>query len=122
MKKSLTRNPSFTPCPSLRVNLETRREGTTERLNQIWHRYEYLLLEEAIHLEPEELSLLKRILMVNVASQDIELEPSKIHYISTLILNSEQYIGGEEIAVSLYGKLVDATYPELLSLIENIGL
>lgn len=55
---TLPRNPSFTPSPKLRENLESRREGTTTRLNQIWDRYEYLQLQSGIHLEPAEKQVL----------------------------------------------------------------
>ena len=67
----LSRNPSFTPSPSLRINLESRTEGTTERINQIWERYRHLQIQTGIHLE-----LAEKQVLLNILSGSL-IEPSR---------------------------------------------
>ena len=111
----LPRNPSFTPSPKLRANLEERREGTTERLNQIWDRYEYLQLQAGIHLESAE----KQVLL-NVLSGSF-IEPSFIEHLAHEIIDSDDYIEGIDTAKTLYEKVKNATYAELLATVERLG-
>lgn len=111
----LSRNPSFTPSPKLRVNLESRREGTTGRLNQIWDRYEYLQIESGIHLEPGE----KQVLM-NILSGSF-VEPSFIACLAHEVIDSDDYIAGTDAAKTLYEKTKNASYAELLATVERLG-
>jgi hypothetical protein len=111
----LPRNPSFTPSPKLRADLEARKEGTTERLNQIWDRYEYLQLQAGIHLDPDE----KQVLL-NVLSGSF-IEPSFIEHLAHEIIDSDDYIDGNSAAKSLYDKVKNASYAELLATVERLG-
>lgn len=111
----LSRNPSFTPSPKLRGNLESRSEGTTERLNQIWVRYEYLQMQSGIHLEPEEKQVLLNVLSGSLVS------PSFIEHLAHEIIDSDDYCEGISAAVSLYGKTKNASYAELLATVERLG-
>ena len=111
----ITRNPSFTPSPQLRDNLESRKEGTTERLNQIWDRYNYLQQQSGIHLEPAEKQVL-----VNLLSGSF-IEPSFIEHLAHEVIDSDDYIDGVDAAKSLYNKTENASYAELLATIERMG-
>ena len=111
----LSRNPSFTPSPKLRTNLESRSEGTTERLNQIWDRYEYLQMQSGIHLEPAE----KQVLL-NVLSGSY-IEPSFIEHLAHEVIDSDDYLAGTDAAKTLYEKAKNASYAELLATIERLG-
>lgn len=111
----LSRNPSFTPSPKLRANLESRSEGTTERLNQIWDRYEHLQMQSGIHLEPEEKQVLLRVLTGSF------IEPSFIEHLAHEIIDSDDYIAGIDAAKKLYEKTKNASYAELLATIERLG-
>lgn len=111
----LSRNPSFTPSPKLRSNLEERREGTTERLNQIWDRYEYLQQKVGLHLEPEEKTVLRTILTSSV------VDPLFIECLAHEVIDSDDYLAGAPAAKSLYEKVRAADYSVLLATVERLG-
>ena len=111
----LSRNPSFTPSPRLRSNLELRSEGTTERLNQIWDRYEYLQMQSGIHLEPNEKQVLINVLVGSI------VEPSFIEHLSHEIIDSDDYLAGVDAAKTLYDKVKNSSYPALLATVDRLG-
>ncbi|PAJ71759.1 hypothetical protein CJF42_25020 [Pseudoalteromonas sp. NBT06-2] len=115
MKKEISRNPSFTPSPSFRKNINDNKLGTTERLNQIWDRYEYLLQSNALHLEPEEKQVLTNILSGSF------IEPSFIEHLAQEVIDSDDYIAGNEAAKSLYEKMKNVSYAEILATVERLG-
>lgn len=115
MPKEISRNPSFTPSPKLRIHLNAHREGVTERLNNLFDRYDHLIRSCAIPLEPEE----KQVLL-NVLSGSF-VEPSFIEHLAQEILDSDDYAGGSPAAISLYDKCKNTTYPELLATVERLG-
>lgn len=115
MTKELSRNPSFTPSPKFRAHLTGHREGTTERLNNLYDRYDHLTRSCAIPLEPEEKQVLLSVLSGSV------VEPAFIEYLAQEVLDSDAYAEGEPAAVSLYEKCRNAAYPQLLSTVERLG-
>lgn len=115
MAKEISRNPSFTPSPKLRDHLNTHREGVTERLNNIFDRYEHLTRSCSLALEPEEKQVL-----INVLSGSY-VDPSFIEYLAQEVIDSDDYINGNPAAKSLYEKCKSASYAELLSTVERAG-
>jgi hypothetical protein len=115
MKKMISRNPSFTPSPALRKNLNTCGKGVTERLNQIYERYEHILRVAALHLELEE----KQVLL-NVLSGSL-VDPSFIEHLAGEIIDSDDYINGCASAKTLYEKTKEADYATLLATVERLG-
>tara|TARA_B100002049_G_scaffold237336_1_gene228331 strand:- start:14793 stop:15140 length:348 start_codon:yes stop_codon:yes gene_type:complete len=113
--KELPRNPSFTPSKSLRDNLNTRNEGTTERLNQIWERYSYLQQSCALHLAPDE----KQVLL-NILSGSF-VDPSFIQHLALEIIDSDDYLNNNPAAKSLYDKVKIANFYELLATVERLN-
>ena len=111
----LSRNPSFTPSPSLRNNLEYRKEGTTERINQIWDRYKYLQMQAGIHLE-----LAEKQVLLNVLTGSL-IEPSFIECLAHEVIDSDDYIDGSDAAKTLYEKTKNASYAELLATVDRLG-
>ncbi|EIX9185688.1 TPA: hypothetical protein MI403_24935 [Klebsiella pneumoniae] len=115
MTREISRNPSFTPSPKLRAHLNEHREGVTERLNNMFDRYDHLLRSCALTLEPDE----KQVLL-NVLSGSF-VEPAFIEYLAQEVIDSDDYIDGNPAASSLYEKFRNATYPQLLATVERIG-
>lgn len=115
VNKNIARNPSFTPSPALRKNLNTCGKGVTERLNQIYDRYEYNSRVAALHLEPKEKQV-----MLNVLSGSF-IEPSFIEHLAGEIIDSDDYINGCTSAKSLYDKAKNADYATLLATVERLG-
>lgn len=115
MTKEISRNPSFTPSPKLREHLNTHREGVTERINNIFDRYDYLARSCSLQLEPEE----KQVLL-NILSGSF-VEPSFIQHLAQEVIDSDDYMDGNPAAVSLYEKCKSAMYPQLLATIERMG-
>lgn len=115
MSREISRNPSFTPSPKLRAHLNEHREGVTERLNNLFDRYDHLVRSCAIPLKPAE----KQVLL-NVLSGSF-VEPSFIEYLAQEVLDSDDYIAGNAAAASLYEKCKSATYHQLLSTVERLG-
>lgn len=111
----LSRNPSFTPSPKLRDNLESRKEGTTSRLNQIWDRYSHLQIQSGIHLEPEE-----KLVLLNILS-GAYIDPSFIEHLAHEVIDSDDYLADTDAAKTLYKKTKNASYAELLATIERLG-
>lgn len=115
MSREISRNPSFTPSPKLRDHLNEHREGVTERLNNLFDRYDHLVRSCAIPLEPAE----KQVLL-NVLSGSF-VEPSFIECLAQEVLDSDDYAEGNSSAKSLYEKCKSATYPQLLAIVERLG-
>lgn len=115
MSREISRNPSFTPSPKLRAHLNEHREGVTERLNNLFDRYDHLVRSCAIPLEPAE----KQVLL-NVLSGSF-VEPSFIEHLAQEVLDSDDYADGSPAARNLYEKCKATTYPALLATIERLG-
>jgi hypothetical protein len=115
MVKDISRNPSFTPSPTLRKNLNNCGRGVTERLNQIYDRYSHLNLKAALHLEPDE----KKVLL-NILSGSF-VEPVFIEHLATEVIDSDDYMSDSDAAKSLYLKIKDASYAALLATVERAG-
>ncbi|HCZ9102098.1 TPA: hypothetical protein O4G09_005230 [Klebsiella michiganensis] len=115
MSREISRNPSFTPSPKLRAHLNEHREGVTERLNNLFDRYDHLVRSCAIPLEPAE----KQVLL-NVLSGSF-VEPSFIECLAQEVLDSDDYAEGTPAAISLYEKCKANAYPALLATIERLG-
>lgn len=116
-KKTLIRNPSFTPSPKLRKTLERCKDniGVTGRLNQIWERYEYLIHNEAIQLLDEERQVFLTVLSASI------VEPLFIQYLEQEIIDSEEYLTGNVAAKSLLKKIRAASYAQRLATIERLS-
>lgn len=114
--KQISRNPSFTPSPQLRDDLNNNKNGVTARLNQIWDRYEYLIKTESIQLSADELFLLKSIL------SGTYIDPVLIANLSAEITDSEEYLENDETAKSLAEKFKNASYSQSLATIERLKL
>ena len=115
MSREISRNPSFTPSPKLRAHLNEHREGVTERLNNIFDRYDHLCRSRSLQLEPGE----KQVLL-NILSGSL-VEPSFIEHLSQEVIDSSDYLNGSEEAISLYEKCRGSDYPTLLATIERLG-
>lgn len=115
MSREISRNPSFTPSPKLREHLNSHHEGVTERLNNMFDRYEHLTRSSAIALEPDE----KQVLL-NVLSGSY-VDPSFIEYLAQEVVDSDDYMENNPAAKSLYDKCKNASYAELHSTIERLG-
>lgn len=114
MSREISRNPSFTPSPKLRAHLNEHSEGVTERLNNIYDRYDYLVRSCTLELEPDE----KQVLL-NVLSGSF-IEPAFIEYLAQEVLDSDDYMRGSKAARSLYEKCKSSNYPTLLATVERI--
>lgn len=109
------RNSSFSFTDEIKENFKWRVEGSTERICQLVNRMSYLMEKFALKLEPEERKLLLAILY------DINLvEPVIIEHLSNKVLNSEYYNDGDKVAESLFNKINDADYHELLATVEML--
>ncbi|WLP18239.1 hypothetical protein Q8725_08395 [Klebsiella michiganensis] len=115
MSREISRNPSFTPSPKLRAHLNGHRDGVTERLNNLFDRYDHLMRSCSIPLEPEE----KHVLM-NVLNGSF-IEPSFIEHLAQEVIDSDDYLNGVTAARSLFEKLRAASYPQLLATVERAG-
>ncbi|MEC5504978.1 hypothetical protein P9911_003825 [Klebsiella oxytoca] len=115
MKKEISRTPSLSPSPKLREHLNKHREGVTERINNIYDRYDYMIRSCALELEPAE----KRVLF-NILSSSF-VEPSFIEHLSHEIIDSADYEDRNPAALSLYEKCKSASYVQLLATVERAG-
>ena len=115
--KKLPRNPSFTPCPGLRADLERCRDsqGVTGRLNQIWDRYAALIQRDALPLTEDEKLLLSQSMMGSL------VEPLLIRHLDQEIQDTAEYEQGDAVARSLVDKLQAATYGQKLATLEKLG-
>ncbi|WP_047708412.1 hypothetical protein [Plesiomonas sp. ZOR0011] len=115
--KSLARNPSFTPSPTLRKDLELHfgKLGTTARINQIWDRYSHMIRAEAIRLSDAE-----RQVMQNVLSGSF-VDVGFITGLELEVQDCDDYLAGQEAARTLLGKLEAASYAQRLAMIEVLG-
>lgn len=112
--KQISRNPSFTPSPQLRNDLNSNSNGVTYRLNQIWDRYEYIIRTQSLELSVDELQLLKSIL------NGTFIDPVLIDNLYSEITDSDEYLAGDETAKSLADKVKSANYMQLLATIERL--
>lgn len=112
--KQISRNPSFTPSPQLRKDLNSDSNGVTYRLNQIWDRYEYIIRTQSLALSPDEIQLLKSIL------NGTFITPVLIDNLCSEIMDSEEYLAGNKTAKSLADKFKSASYVQSLATIERI--
>jgi hypothetical protein len=75
MPKEISRNPSFTPSPSLRKYLNESEAGVTQSLNELFDNYQMMLELDAIRLTPDEQASLKEhlhgVFMDNIAVQSV---------------------------------------------------
>lgn len=115
--KKLPRNPSFTPCPGLRNDLEDHRDalGVTGRLNQVWDRYEAMIKQESLPLTEDEEFVLKQAMMGSY------VEPLLIRYLEAEIQDCDAYLAGSAAAKSLAEKLESASYAQKLATVEKAG-
>lgn len=114
--KQISRNPSFTPSPQLRNDLNSNQNGVTARLNQIWDRYEYIIKTQSIQLSADESLLLKSILSGSF------IDPVLIDNLYSEITDSDEYLENNEIAKSLAEKFKNASYSQSLATIERLKL
>lgn len=112
--KQISRNPSFTPSPQLRNDLNSNSNGVTYRLNQMWDRYEYIIRTQSLDLSIDELQLLKSILSGTF------VDPVLIDNLYSEIIDSDEYLAGNEIAKSLADKFKSANYMQSLATIERL--
>lgn len=112
--KQISRNPSFTPSPQLRNDLNSNPNGVTYRLNQIWDRYEYIIRTQSLELSIDEIHLLNSIL------NGTFIDPVLIDNLYSEIIDSDEYLAGNEIAKSLADKFKSASYEQSLATIERI--
>nr|OEE26903.1 hypothetical protein OAM_10600 [Vibrio cyclitrophicus ZF14]PMF61421.1 hypothetical protein BCV12_20410 [Vibrio cyclitrophicus] len=77
---------------------------------------QYLSMKYGLHLEPKERVILQAVL------QGVEVEPVLIDNLAKIFLDSPFYEAGEKEAKSLYLKLKEANYYELLATIESLRL
>lgn len=115
--KPLARNPSFTPSPSLRRDLEQRHGtlGTTGRINQIWDRYSHLVRAEALRLDDAE-----RQVLLNVLSGSL-IDVNFLTGLELEVRDSDDYIEGVSAARTLLEKVNSANYGQRLATIESLG-
>lgn len=116
-QKLLPRNPSITPSPSLRRDLELHHGGvgTTGRINQIWDRYSHLVRAEALRLDDAE-----RQVLLNVLSGSL-VDVNFLTGLELEVRDSDDYIGGVAAASTLLEKVRSATYGQRLATIEAMG-
>lgn len=112
--KELARNPSFTPSPALRAELNAKRDtiGVTGRLNQIWDRYA-LLCAQAPKLTDEECYLLGNTLSGSY------IEPLLIKHLDDEIEDSDA--GDASALRDLAARVREMSLAERVALIESLG-
>jgi hypothetical protein len=117
MKQPLPRNPSFTPSPSLRRDLELHHGalGTTGRINQIWDRYSHLVRAEALRLDDDE-----RQVLLNMISGSL-IDVNFLTGLELEVCDSNDYLEGSPAARTLLEKVSAATYGQRLATIEAVG-
>ncbi|NIC05247.1 hypothetical protein [Billgrantia bachuensis] len=112
--KELPRNPSFTPSPGLRADLNARRDtvGVTGRLNQIWDRYALLCAQ------PPKLTDEERQLLGNTLSGSY-IEPLLIKHLDAELEDSDT---GEPSALrDLAARVREMSLAERVAMIESLG-
>lgn len=115
--KPLARNPSFTPSPSLRRNLEQHHGalGTTGRINQIWDRYSHLICSETLAINDAE-----RQVLLNVLSGSL-IDVNFLTGLELEVRDSDDYIEGIPAAKTLLTKVEAASYAQRLATVEALG-
>lgn len=115
MSKPLPRNPSFTPSPALRQDLQDKRErdGITGRLNTVWDRYA-LICAQVPDLTEREWWVLGNTLAGSY------LEPLLIKYLGAEIEDSDA--GEPEERRILAERVRGMGYGERVALIEQLEL
>ncbi len=115
-KKTLRRNVSVGLANDLvKDYFESRWVGATDIVKDLVERINYLTRIHALHLEPGERSVL-----LGILAQHDEISPVLIDTLAKEVLDSEYY-KNEDDARSLYGKLHDATYQQLLGTVDSLG-
>lgn len=115
MTTSRPKNLSIYPSDALRDHLDLHGTSRTRRINQIWDRYESIIGDCSLELEPDERETLTRALTGKFVDQ------TAIRFLAKIILESEDYAAGSEAAKRLYLKLKTADYPALLATVERAG-
>ena len=117
MDQTLPSNPSITPSPSLRRDLELHRRllGTTGRINQIWDRYSYLVRAEALRLDDDE-----RQVLLNLLSGSL-VDVNFLTGLEQEVRDCDDYIDGNPSARTLLEKVRAASYGQRLATIEEVG-
>lgn len=115
MTTARPKNLSIYPSDALRDHLELHATSRTRRINQIWDRYDSIIGDCSLELEPDERQALTNALTGKFIDQ------TAIRFLAKIILESDDYAAGSEAAKRLYLKLKGATYPELLATIERAG-
>lgn len=115
--KPLGRNPSITPSPSLRRNLERHHGGlgTTGRINQIWDRYTYLVRTEALRLTDGE-----RQVLLNVMTGSL-IDVNFLTGLELEVRDSDDYEQGVDAARTLLFKIEQAGFGARLATVEMLG-
>lgn len=110
---TLPRNPSFTPSPALRENLQANREqhGVTGRLNMIWDRYA-LMLSQTPAMSEREWWIFGNTLMGSY------VEPLLIKHLDAELEDS--HAGEPEERRRLADRVRNMSYGERIALIEKL--
>ncbi|MEZ9635926.1 MULTISPECIES: hypothetical protein [Vibrio] len=116
LPRKVRRNVSLSVTSKIREDFQWRLEGATDRVTQLVDRMQYLSMKYGLHLEPKERVILQAVL------QGVEVEPVLIDNLAKIFLDSPFYEAGEKEAKSLYLKLKEANYYELLATIESLRL
>lgn len=112
--KELPRNPSFTPSPALRAELNARRDtvGVTGRLNQIWDRYALICAQAPTLTEQE------RHLLGNTLSGSF-IEPLLIRHLDAELEDSDA--GDPSELRDLAERVREMSLAERVAMIESLG-
>lgn len=122
-KKKLIRNPSVSLSIELRTDIESREIGVSERINEMYARYKALTAVQSLSLPPEQLNLFRKLVAEKPRNQrtstffeffykEIELHRG---YHDSQYPNHETYL-------ALHRSTSVATFSEILSLAERLGL
>lgn len=113
----LPRNPSFTPSPRLRRDLERHhgKGGTTTRINQIWDRYSHLINADALELDEAERQVLLNVLCGSL------IDITFILCLEQEVRDCDDYLEGVPAAKTLLEKVIAASYGQRLATIEALG-
>ncbi|EMK1731274.1 hypothetical protein V8N76_004580 [Salmonella enterica] len=109
------KNFSIYPTEPLRDHLENCPQGKSNRINQMYDRYESIIRHCSLELEPDERQALLNVLQGKHADQTL------IRFLAKEVLEGADYAAGSEAAKRLYLKLKTADYPALLATVERAG-
>lgn len=111
--QDIRRSVSLSVTNKIREDFQWRLAGATDRVTQLVDRMEYLSMKYSIPLEPQERFILQAIL------SDIEVEPVRIENLAKIFTETPFY-NNDDAAKSLYLKLKEANYYELLATVESV--